>query len=72
MIIIIIIVIIIYVCVCPVLPLAVVNGFSLYWYWFDERVCEAEGMCYRLPRASLGMWAFRLFAHLCLQASILR
>lgn len=55
-----------------VMPLVVVNGFSLYWYWFDEHVCEPDGMCYRSPKATRQMWAFRVIAHLFLQATILR
>ncbi|XP_069169154.1 XK-related protein 7 isoform X2 [Procambarus clarkii] len=55
-----------------VIPLVVVNGFSLYWYWFDENVCESEGMCYKLPKSSPCLWAFRIIAHILLQSSILR
>lgn len=55
-----------------VIPLVIVNGFSVYWYWFDEKVCEPEGMCYRTPRVSPGVWAFRILSHILLQANILR
>lgn len=55
-----------------VIPLVVVNSFSLYWYWFDENICESEGMCYKLPKSSRWLWAFRIIAHICLQGSILR
>ncbi|XP_042893868.1 cell death abnormality protein 8-like [Penaeus japonicus] len=55
-----------------VIPLVVVNGFSVYWYWFDEKVCEPEGMCYKTPRVSPGVWAFRIISHILLQANILR
>ncbi|ROT71803.1 hypothetical protein C7M84_009861 [Penaeus vannamei] len=54
-----------------VVPLVIANGFSLYWYWFDERVCEPE-MCYRHPRVPNLVWAVRVVAHLLLQASVLR
>ncbi|XP_066962559.1 XK-related protein 8-like [Macrobrachium rosenbergii] len=55
-----------------VIPLVVVNGFSLYWYWFDERVCEHDGMCPRTPKVPVALWFFRVLGHLMLHASILR
>ncbi|XP_063608644.1 XK-related protein 6-like [Penaeus indicus] len=55
-----------------VIPLVVVNGFSVYWYWFDEKVCEPEGMCYKTPKVSPGVWAFRIISHILLQANVLR
>ncbi|XP_076055313.1 XK-related protein 6-like [Oratosquilla oratoria] len=55
-----------------VVPLIIVNGFSLYWYWFDERVCEPEGMCFLHPKASKGLWTFRIIAHLLLLGNVTR
>ncbi|XP_068202990.1 XK-related protein 4-like [Palaemon carinicauda] len=55
-----------------VVPLIIVNGFSLYWYWFDSYVCELGGRCYRTPKASPCQWFFRILGHLLLHASVLR
>ncbi|XP_071543938.1 uncharacterized protein [Panulirus ornatus] len=54
-----------------VLPMVVVNGFSLYWYWFDERSCEPQASP-RHPRVPNYVWIFRVVAHLLLQAPVLR
>ncbi|XP_042214857.1 uncharacterized protein LOC121861276 isoform X2 [Homarus americanus] len=54
-----------------VLPMVVANGFSLYWYWFDERSCQPQS-CPRHPRVSTYVWVFRVAAHLLLQAPVLR
>ncbi|KAG7164703.1 XK-related protein 6-like 1 [Homarus americanus] len=55
-----------------VIPLLVVNAFSIYWYWFDEHVCESEEMCYMLPKASPCVWGIRIITHLLLQGTVLR
>ncbi|XP_068202989.1 XK-related protein 7-like [Palaemon carinicauda] len=55
-----------------VIPLVVVNGFSLYWYWFDERVCSVEGSCHRSPNVPAVLWFFRILGHLMLHANVLR
>ncbi|XP_045613004.2 uncharacterized protein [Procambarus clarkii] len=54
-----------------ILPMVVANGFSLYWYWFDERSCEPR-YCPRHPRVPNYVWVFRVAAHLLLQAPALR
>ncbi|XP_068203104.1 uncharacterized protein [Palaemon carinicauda] len=54
------------------LPLVLTNGFSLYWYWFDERACQPQGGCYRHPKVPWYVWLLRMLAHLTLQASVLR
>ncbi|KAK7018781.1 hypothetical protein SK128_022339 [Halocaridina rubra] len=54
------------------IPLVMVNGFSLYWYWFDERVCVHEGVCNRSPRINPALWTLRIIGHILLQAPILR
>ncbi|KAK8733121.1 hypothetical protein OTU49_006770, partial [Cherax quadricarinatus] len=53
------------------LPMVVANGFSLYWYWFDERSCEPQ-YSPRHPRVPNYVWTFRVAAHLLLQAPVLR
>ncbi|XP_064085314.1 uncharacterized protein LOC135200635 [Macrobrachium nipponense] len=55
-----------------IIPLILANAFSLYWYWFDERVCEPHGACYRHPKVPSHVWVFRVLAHLLLHGSILR
>ncbi|KAK7076196.1 hypothetical protein SK128_017046 [Halocaridina rubra] len=55
-----------------ILPMVLANGFSLYWYWFDERVCEPEGACFKHPKVSNYVWVLRVLAHILLQASPLR
>ncbi|KAK4291879.1 hypothetical protein Pmani_035316 [Petrolisthes manimaculis] len=54
-----------------VIPMVLANGFSLYWYWFDERGCGGNG-CHPRPSASRKVWTLRLVAHTLLQASVLR
>ncbi|XP_066963110.1 uncharacterized protein [Macrobrachium rosenbergii] len=54
------------------LPLVLTNAFSLYWYWFDERACQAQEGCYRHPQVPWYVWGLRLLAHVTLQASVIR
>ncbi|XP_068203838.1 uncharacterized protein [Palaemon carinicauda] len=55
-----------------IIPLILANAFSLYWYWFDERVCEPHGACYLHPKVSSHVWVFRVLTHLLMHGSVLR
>ncbi|XP_063875606.1 uncharacterized protein LOC135108480 [Scylla paramamosain] len=52
-----------------VAPLLIVNGFSFYWYWFDEVWCHGFNSH---ARSSVWVWAARLGGHVLLQAPVLR
>ncbi|XP_050733770.1 uncharacterized protein LOC127007142 [Eriocheir sinensis] len=52
-----------------VAPLVLVNGFSLYWYWFDEVWCQESA---KHPRPRPWLWAVRIVGHLLLQAPVFR
>ncbi|CAL4076453.1 unnamed protein product, partial [Meganyctiphanes norvegica] len=53
------------------IPLFIVNMMSLYWYWFDENICQT-GRCPLMPRSSRSVWLIRILGHLFLHAHVFR
>jgi len=71
-----------------VIPLLIVNSFSVYWYWFDHHnlIENVDGSTIvgpnqrkyirkskkRLKARHILLWIFRFLVHLILQANTLR